>query len=102
MTVAVSATDTAIQQKISDEEMEDIMKIIKSLKKSALLIKGVSETIKNEAKEQKDGFLHMLLGTLGASLLENLSTGKGVMRAGESKLELVKVQIELVRIFNAA
>ena len=44
----------------------------------------------------------MLLGTLGASLLENLSTGKGVMRAGESKLELVKVQIELVRIFNAA
>ena len=102
MTVAVSATDTAIQQKISDEEMEDIMKIIKSLKKSALLIKGVSETIKNEAKEQKDGFLDMLLGTLGASLLENLSTGKGVMRAGESKLELVKVQIELVRIFNAA
>ena len=54
MTVAVSATDTAIQQKISDEEMEDIMKIIKSLKKPALLIKGVSETIKNEAKEQKD------------------------------------------------
>ena len=102
MTVAVSATDTAIQQKISDEEMEDIMKIVKSLKKSALLIKGVSETIKNEAKEQKDGFLDMLLGTLGASLLENLSTGKGVMRAGESKLELVKVQIELVRIFNAA
>ena len=102
MTVAVSATDTAIQQKISDEEMEDIMKIIKSLKKSALLIKGVSETIKNEAKEQKDGFLDMLLGTLGASLLENLSTGKGVMRAGEGKLELVKVQIELVRIFNAA
>ena len=102
MTVAVSATDTAIQQKISDEEMEDIMKIIKSLKKPALLIKGVSETIKNEAKEQKDWFLDMLLGTLGASLLENLSTGKGVMRAGESKLELVKVQIELVSIFNAA
>ena len=102
MTVAVSATDTAIQQKISNEEMEDIMKIITSLKKSALLIKGVSETIKNEAKEQKDGFLDMLLGILGANLLKNLLTGKEVMRAGEGKLELVKVQIELVRIFNAA
>ena len=102
MTVAASATDTAIQQKISDEEMEDIMKIIKSLKKSALLIKGASETIKNEAKEQKDGFLDMLLGILGANLLKNLLTGKEVMRAGEGKLELVKVQIELVRIFNAA
>ena len=52
----------------SSEEMNDIMKIIKSLEESGLLIKGVSETIKNEAKEQKGGFFGMLLGTLGASL----------------------------------
>ena len=52
--------------------MDDFMKIIKSLEKSGLLIKSVSETIKNWAKEQRGGFLDMLLGTLGASLLENL------------------------------
>ena len=54
---------------ISNEEMNDIMKIVSSLEESGLLIKGVRETIKNEAKEQKGGFLSMLLGTLGASLL---------------------------------
>ena len=68
---------------ISNEEMNDIMEIIKSLEKSWLLIKGVIEAIKNEAKEQKEGFLRMLLGTLGASLLGNLLTGKGTVRAGE-------------------
>ena len=52
--------------------MNDIMKIVKSLEKSALLIKGVSETIKNEAKQEKGVFLGMLLDTLGASLLNNL------------------------------
>ena len=57
--------------------MKDIMKIVKSLKDSGLLIKGVSETIKNEAKEQKGGFPGMLLGTLGTSLLGNLLTGEG-------------------------
>ena len=61
---------------ISNEEMNAIMKIVKSLEESGLLIKSVSETIKNEAKEQKGGFLSMLLGTLGASLfvvsIENL------------------------------
>ena len=57
---------------ISNEEMDDIMKIVKSLEESGLLIKVVSETIKNEAKEQKRGFLGMLLGTLGASLLGNV------------------------------
>ena len=54
------------------------MKIIKSLKNTGLLIKGVSETIENEAKEQKGRFLSMLLGTLGNSLLPNLLTGKGM------------------------
>ena len=64
--------------------MEDILKIVKSLEDSGLLLKGVCETIKNEAKEQKRGFHSMLLGTLGASLLGNMLAGKGVMRAGET------------------
>ena len=68
---------------ISDEEMNDIMKIVKSLEESGLLTKGVSKTIKNEAKEQKGGFLRMLLGSLGASLLGNLLTGEGTIRAGQ-------------------
>ena len=67
---------------ISNEEMNDTMKIIKSLEESGLLIKGITETIKNEAKEQKGGFFGMLLGTLGTSLLGNLLKGKGTFRAG--------------------
>ena len=66
---------------ISNEEMTDIMKIIKSLEHADLLIKSVSETIENEAKQQKGGFLNMLLGTLGASLLGNLIASKGVKRS---------------------
>ena len=68
---------------ISNEEIIDIMKIVKSLEESGLLIKGISETIKNEAKEQKGGFLLMLLGTLPASLLGNALKGRGVIRADE-------------------
>ena len=64
--------------------MNEISKIVKSLEDSRLLLlEGVSETIKNEAKEQKGGFLSMLLGTLGASLLGNMLAAKGVIRAGE-------------------
>ena len=84
---AASATDAAIQKKvfgsgmktliISNEEM-DIMKMLKSLEESDLLIKGVSEAIQNEAKEQRVGSFGMLLGTLRASLLGNLLTGEGV------------------------
>ena len=62
------------------------MKIIEALENSGILLKGVSvsKTIENETKEQRGGFLSMLLGTLGASLLGNLLTGgKGMMRAGE-------------------
>ena len=59
------------------------MTIVKSLEESALLIKDVGETIQSEAKEQKDGFLGILLGTLGASLLVNVLTGKGTIRAGK-------------------
>ena len=70
---------------ISNDEMGDIIKIVKSLEDSGLLLKGVTETVQNEVKEQKGGFLSMLLGTLGASLLGNLSTDKGMYRAGKGK-----------------
>ena len=63
--------------------MNDIMKIIEALENSCILLKGVIKTIGNETKEQKEGFLSMLLGTLGASLLGNLLTGKGLMRGGD-------------------
>ena len=62
--------------------MNDILKIVKSPKDSGILIEGVSDIIKNEAKEQKGGFLSMLLGTLGASLLGNMLADKGVIIAG--------------------
>ena len=75
---------------ISNDEMDDILKIVKSLEDSGVLLKGVSETIQNEAKEQRGRFLSMLLGTLGASLLGDLLTknlsGKGVIRAGEGTI----------------
>ena len=61
--------------------MNDVLKIFKVLEDSNILLKGVAKTIKNETKEQKGGFLLMLLGTLGASLLGNLLTGKGTLRA---------------------
>ena len=60
------------------------MKIVKSLEESGLLVKGISETIKNETKEQKGGFVPLLLGTLAASLLGSVLTGKGVIRGGEN------------------
>ena len=63
--------------------MENIIKIVESLKDSGLLLKGVTETVQNEVKEQKGGFLSMLLGTLGVSLLGDILGGKGINRAGE-------------------
>ena len=66
---------------ISNDDIEDIIRIVKSLEDSGLLIKQVTKTVQNEVKEQKGGFLSMLLGTLGASLLGNLLTGRGVNRA---------------------
>ena len=93
LTVAMSAIDGGIQKKINSsgvkliieqEDMKGIMKIIKALENSGILLIGVSKTIKNETKEQRGGFLSMLLGTLEASLLGNLLTaGKGIMRAGD-------------------
>ena len=94
LTATAAATDAAIYKKIfwsrmttlitSNEEMNDIMKVVTSLEKSGLLIKGVSETIKNESK--KNFFFWMLLGTLGASLLGNLLTGIGTLRAGKETI----------------
>ena len=72
--------------------MEDIMKIIKSLKESGLLIKGVIETIKNQVKnEQEGGFTAILIGTLGAILLGSILVGKGLIRASEEVIRAEKV-----------
>ena len=70
----------------SNEEMEDIMKVVKSVEESGLIIKGISETIKGEAKEQKGEFLSILLGTLGAKLLRSTLTRKWVIRQGKDTI----------------
>ena len=92
ITAATSAIDAVILKKIhgsratiliiSNEEMNDIMKIAQALEDINILLKGVTKTIKNETKEQKEGFLSILLGTLVASLLGNLLAGKEIVRAG--------------------
>ena len=104
LTAAASAADAGIHKKIlgsgncpsssishmatliiSNDEIHDIIKTVKSLEDSGLLAKLITETVQNEVKEQKGGFLSMLLGTLGASLLGNILTGKGIYRAGKGK-----------------
>ena len=70
--------------------MEDMMKIVKSVEESGLLIKGISETIKTEAKEQKGQFLPMLLGTLATSMLGSALIGREVIRAGERTIRAGK------------
>ena len=70
---------------ISNDETNDIIKIVKSLEDSGFLLKGVTQTVQNEVKEQKGGFLSTLLGTLGASLFGNLLAGRGIYRAGKGK-----------------
>ena len=91
LTAAASAADAGIHKKIgswnttliiSNREMNDIIEIVQALEDSNILLKGVSKAIENETKEQKGGFLSMLFGTLGASLLENLLAGKRIVRAG--------------------
>ena len=72
-------------QIISNDKMEDIIKIVKSFEDSDLLLKGVSKTVQNEAKERKGGFLSMLLGTLGASLLGNILAGKGAIATSQGR-----------------
>ena len=94
LTAAASAANAGIHKKIlgscshtvliiSNKDMEDLIKIIKSLEDFGLLLKGVTESVQNEVKEQKGGFLSMLLDTLGASLLGNLLTGKGAFHVGK-------------------
>ena len=95
ITAASSAIDARIQKKIhgsgktnliiSNKEMNDIMKIVQTLEDSNILLKGVTKTIKNATKEKKGGFLSILLGTLGTSLLGILLSGKGIVRAGYGK-----------------
>ena len=94
---AASETDAAVQKKygpgtkpliISNKEIDDIMKIVKFLEKPGLLIKCISETFENEAKQQKGGFLFMILGTLAAILLAGkgvIKNGEGVIRADEGQ-----------------
>ena len=91
ITDAASTIDAGIRKKIhgsgtttliiSNEEMNDIAKVVQALEDSNILLKGVTKTIKDKRKEQKGGFLSMLLGTLGASLLGNMLARKGIVRA---------------------
>ena len=118
LTAASSAVDAGVQKKIygsgkttliiSNEEMNDIMKIVQALEDSNILLKGVTKTIKNKMNEQKGGFLSMLLGTLGARLLGDLLTknlsGKETVRAGDGFLrageEIKKKSINASTLFN--
>ena len=72
--------------------MKDIIEIVNSLEGSSLLPEGVSKTIQNKAKEQRGGFLSILLGTLGANLLGNILAGKGINRAGDGVIRNKKGQ----------
>ena len=93
LTAAASSADAGIHKKIlgsgnttliiSNKDMEDLIKIVKSPEDSGLLLKRVTESVQNEVKEQKGGFISTLLGTLASSLLGSLLTGKGIHRAGE-------------------
>ena len=94
LSAVASAADAGIHKKllgsgnmttliISNDEIYDIIKIVKSLEDSGLLVKGITETLQNEVKEQKGGFLSTLLGTLDASLLADLLIGKGPVATGQ-------------------
>ena len=93
LTPAASAADAGTHKKIlgsgnttliiSNKDMEDLIKIVKSFEDLGLLLKGVTDSVQNEVKEQKGGFLSMLLGTLGASLLGNSLAGKGINKIGK-------------------
>ena len=113
LTAAMSAIDGSIPKKmrgegvklvIEQEDMNDIMKIIEALENPGIWLKGVTNTIENETKEHRGGFLSMLLGTLGVSLLGNLLTGgKGIVRAGEGVIrggEGVKKKAKFAVIFS--
>ena len=105
LTAAASATDAAINKKIlgsanhttliiSNDDMQDLLKIVKSLGDSGILLDGITETVKNDVKEQKGGFLSMFLGTLGACLLGDLLT-KNLSDRGEQEKEQLKLVMDL-------
>ena len=116
LTAAMSAIDGSIQKKIrgdgiklviEQEDMNDIIKVIEALENSGILLKGGTKTIENETKKQRGGFLSMLLGTLGASLLGNLLSGKGlarggegIVRAGEGVKKNPKIQFDAISSIN--
>ena len=80
--------------------MNYTIKTVKSVEELGILIKDVSETIKNETKDQKGGFIGMLLGTLGASLLGNLLTVKGIIRSGGGTIRAGKGTIRGAQNFS--
>ena len=92
ITAAASATDAKFQKKIhgsgittliiSNEKMNHIMKVVRALEDSNILVKGITKTVENETKEQKGGFLGMLLASLRTNLLGNILIGKGIVRPG--------------------
>ena len=116
LAAAMSGIDGSIQKKIrgdgiklviEQEDMNDIIKIIEALENSGILLKGVTKTIENETKEQRGGFLSMLPGTLGAGLLGNLLSGKGlaragkgIVRAGEGVKKTLKIQFDAISSIN--
>ena len=92
---------------IEQEDINDIIKIIEALENSVILFKGVTKTTENETKEQRGRFLSMFLGTLGASLLGNLLSGKrlvrageGIVRAGEGVKKIKKNQFDAISYIN--
>ena len=112
LTAAASATDEAIRKTMfgsgtailvySNEDLNDINKILKSLKGSGILIKIVSKTNKNEAKQQRISFLSMFFRTLGAILIGNMLADKGVMRAGESTIRAEEGKIRTSQDFQCS
>ena len=113
LTAAASATDAAVNKKIlgsgnhttliiSNDDMQDLLKIVKSLKDSDLLLDGITENGKNEVKEQKGVFLSMLLGALGTSLLGDLLTkhlsGRDLIRAGEGTIRAAYLMVFILEI----
>ena len=96
LTAAASVTDATINKKIlgsgtktllvSNDDMQDLLKIIKSLENSGLLLEGITEIVKNEAKEQKGGFLSTLISVLGSTLLSSMLFGIGVVLTGEGTI----------------
>ena len=101
LTAAASAADAAIHKKvfrtgnyttliISNDDLNDLLKVIKSLGNSGILLDGITETVKYEVKEQKDGFSSTLLSVVGSALLSSMLSGKGVIRAGEGTIRPIR------------